>query len=253
MNIQDVKFLGVSKDLDLVGKKSSFLDGLQEYFSADQIGGGSKWKTYKALLSQSGFDAPVARVLNEDEPDYLGDINWSLGTDYLAGKIIGNLTGVFLDTLTGFLVSSPAYNMAREDDDTISIAMPDGNITDYYFEIKVRQRGDPLILLSAETDTTGMLVLLNFDKDVSEHCLAGLIGDSDLIYNPDYEDSVIGALRNPADHKQIGIMHSQAILPGEQCTINYDGLEAIESTDKGVLAPFTDFPITNNAVVESLT
>lgn len=73
-----------------------------------------KWLKYEALLSQVGEDAPVARVLNQDERDYLGDVVYervSAGTYKSILKAYNpNTTSATLQATSVGKTNSVAYN-----------------------------------------------------------------------------------------------------------------------------------------------
>jgi hypothetical protein len=80
------------------------------------------YKTYRALLNQTGSNAPVATVL---ENDFTGSIVW---TRALSGAYVGTLTGQFLSNKTfitnGFVELNPTGNkiyVSRSSNDTIEV------------------------------------------------------------------------------------------------------------------------------------
>ena len=142
-----------------------------------------KWLTYKALLTQFGEDAPVARVLNQDEADYLGDYVWSVvDADVNQFKFIGTCNGSNPANLTIPLITLydnlwdigrtivPSIKIISDNEIQVCLSNVDGLYTDFVnlpIEIKVRQRGTPPKLLSAETNTVGNRIILTFDKRMS--------------------------------------------------------------------------------------
>lgn len=220
-----------------------------------------KWLTYKALLTQSGEDAPVARVLNQDEADYIPDITFivdgigSFFTDYFAG--IGNLVTVMTgNSDSGIIqsfINSDGFIYIKSFD---SEFVPSNNvIKNTPIEIKVRQRGAPPKLLSAETNTAGDKVILTFDKKMNM-LPANDINNGGGQYNGfAIAGSYLGGLLGSGNQKD-NVIESMCdpILNGEIITIYYnpaslgDPGNSVESLDFGLLQPFENFPVVNNVV-----
>jgi hypothetical protein len=70
---------------------------------AENVGGGTQPKVYKALLTQSGTDAPVATVLENS----LGDIVWTRSN---TGIYVATLANAF--TVNKTIVDVPQKNIA---------------------------------------------------------------------------------------------------------------------------------------------
>jgi hypothetical protein len=243
MNItKGLQFLGILPSLDMTEKKSSLSNSKQEVVTIEDIvGHGGKWLTYKALLTQSGDSAPVARVLNEDEVDYLGEIAWS-------SELTGTLSGAFLDTLTAIIVGSPTIALTRTSANVVTLSA--GTFTNMYVEIKVRQRGTAPVLLGAEIPYSGDRVILSFDKEMSDYDLANLLGDTDMIgYASSYGGGDPTAVVKGTDPKTLIIEYGEQVFyKGDLVAFDYDGGSyPIESLDRGLLVAIEDYPVTNNA------
>ncbi len=63
----------------------------------DIVAASRTYKTYIALISQSGTDAPIADVLNSNDSNFLGNIVW---TRDVQGYYLGTLAGAFLPSKT---------------------------------------------------------------------------------------------------------------------------------------------------------
>jgi hypothetical protein len=212
-----------------------------------------KWKTYKALLSQSGEDAPVARVLNQDEADYLGDINW-----------IRNGAGVYTAINDNLLLSMTLANIISTCDDVISTGelknvlveygsgsltlcssgsdgLADGLFANTPIEIKVRQRGASPVLLSAETNNTGDKIILTFDKKMSNY---GLLNS---IESGDFDFDVQSADNYTLVDNIITLNVPTPFQASDTINFRFYGNNNVESFDYGLLQPFADYiPVTNN-------
>jgi len=105
--------------------------GLQEWIA--------KPKVYRALLTQTGTDAPVATVL---ENTLGGTLVW---TRYAGGVYNGTLSGVFPDEMKVFFSpkywTTPAqagiYEIVWQDINSIQILASDDDITKFPIEILV--------------------------------------------------------------------------------------------------------------------
>ena len=229
------KFIGFPSTADMTERKSAQINTGQEVVTIEQIRG--DWKVYKALLTQSGSNNVVARVLNEDEVDYLGEIVWTGGA-----SPIGTLAGVFPDTLTAFIVGSPTIGIVRTSNDVVTLSA--GTFTEMYLEIRVRERGTAPVLLDAHTDEGGSMVILTFDKEMSDYGLSGLLNQYPVYGGEeDIEPTAVVKCSNP---KTLQIEFGQQIFfYGEVLTFSYDPANPIESIDRGLLGAITDFPVAN--------
>jgi hypothetical protein len=201
----------------------------------------SNWKTYKALLTQTGTDAPVARVLNQDEDDYLGDLN------FLAGEIIDDTAEFYIienfeNSLTGFNLTT-TYGLIL----SIGISMADGQILGSmpknsvaYLEIKVRQRGIAPVLLSAETNELGNKVILTFDKKMNSY-LFDSIENVLLLSDKSVTEVVV-------DDKTIELTLDTSYTDTDVISFDYDASIALESFDYGLVEEIVDFSVTNKVV-----
>jgi hypothetical protein len=201
----------------------------------------SNWKTYKALLTQTGTDAPVARVLNQDEDDYLGDLN------FLAGEIIDDTAEFYIienfeNSLTGFNLTT-TYGLIL----SIGISMSDGQILGSmpknsvaYLEIKVRQRGIAPVLLSAETNELGNKVILTFDKKMNSY-LFDSIENVLLLSDKSVTEVVV-------DDKTIELTLDTSYTDTDVISFDYDASIALESFDYGLVEEIVDFSVTNKVV-----
>ena len=223
----------------------------------------SNWLTYKALLTQTGEDAPVARVLNQDEPDYLGDIDFiRIFPGHYKFPVENNLSIITIPNA----INTDGFSGFIEIDNNIEFGFCHVITYSYYdasevdnllkktpIEIKVRQRGSAPVLLSAETNTTGDKVILTFDKKMNivpandsnngggQYNGFAIVGSylGGLLGSGNQKDNVIESMCDP-------------ILNGEIITIYYNPASlgypgnSVESLDFGLLQPFENFPVTNN-------
>lgn len=215
------------------------------------------WKTYKALLTQVGENAPVARVLNQDEADYLGDIEWvrnDIG-QYI-GEIIlnenlteilhkssyaNNLFELYIDDNIDYSGSQRIFIYTNVEADTPT----DGLLYNFPIEIKVRQRGTSPVLLSAETNEAGDKVILTFDKKMSGYGLENVqLSDGMLLNMGDFGIQSLVAIDNVIE---LLIDPNVLITSGVEITLQYIK-KSIESLDYGLLQPFENFPVKNNVI-----
>lgn len=250
---------------DFYANYAEFVDAVSDFFD-NAPASGAKWKTYKALMSQTGdFDNLIARVLNQDEDDYLGDIVWSKESP---GAYYGNIAGGFDRDMTFFVYNKLSSDLLGDEwglkfklqmtiypNKSVALLLSneegltdDGFQRNFPIEIKVRQRGTAPVLLSAETNTTGDKVILTFDKNISSYRLNELIDVITCMANSNgYDNMNVFSL---FDKNKIVIENDEGLqIYGSD---SYEGLNylggIIESFDYGLLAPFEDFPITNNVV-----
>ncbi|MEI6555518.1 MAG: hypothetical protein WCL70_08015 [Paludibacter sp.] len=218
----------------------------------------SNWKSYKALVSQDGINVPVIRVLNQDEIDYIGDIESSIELNEDNTKsIILTSDGLFKQGLTLIRVAlldgsylngggnTPLQQVFRVDDNIIKFIFGNDGCVDYPIEIKVRQRGTAPVLLSAETNEAGDKVILNFDKRMSAYNLINTIASVNSAYNGEIDGSCIF---DSFDDKTIKICPSINISKESSVSLFFDGSVNIESFDYGLLSAFENFPVTNNVI-----
>lgn len=208
----------------------------------------SKWKTYKALLTQSEINPPLARVLNQDEEDFLGNIEWIYNA---AGQYSSNeLFDVSLTTINPATDQNSSISTVISEEGKIWITTTDtgtfsgssvnGILWDSPIEIKVRQRGTAPILLNAKTNAIGSIITLTFDKVISNYRLTNAIS----FFVPSYE---VGLTEISCSDKTINLITDTSILYGVEGSISFEGSSNVESFDYGLLAPFENFPVVNNA------
>lgn len=89
-------FLGALETCDQVNNIIT-INGLQYSLNTVEFGGGAVValaKVYRALLTQTGNSAPTAELINDGEPNYLGDIAWSISYE---GVYTGTKAAAFPD------------------------------------------------------------------------------------------------------------------------------------------------------------
>lgn len=130
------------------------------------------FRYYKAFLTQSGANDPIAKVLNELEDDFLGHIVWARAGD--GGSFTGTLAGAF--DLVGSQVVVPGLVLTKTSNDVITLTGADDLLTETYIEIAVRIRNATApTIVSMVTTEDGAKVLVEFDKPMSAYNLAALI------------------------------------------------------------------------------
>lgn len=218
---------------------------------------GAKWKTYKALLTKLVGEEPIARVLNQDEQDYL-DITWSLLEDGIISDIPYDENNTLIN-IYSFFNDNDEYKCMKAFlyDSRLLISFQDWqlnptDVINFPIEIKVRQRGTAPILLKAETDIYGDKVLLTFNKKMNPYGLNVPEIRSLHIFSVLYEES-IDATNGIVTNNIIEVIPGDApCLYGDTMTLGYSvdvpQPTNIESFDYGLLQPFEDFPIINNVV-----
>lgn len=82
-------------------------------------------KIYKAILTQTGTNDPVATVLNENDSNYLGNLTWQR---YSTGEFGASKNGVS-STNTSFIASS---NFGASSSDLITIQVSCSNNVIYF-------------------------------------------------------------------------------------------------------------------------
>ena len=226
-----------NSDGDKYASLSEFISATSDFFAdAPALTGAPKWLTYKALLTQSGEDAPVARVLNQDEPDYLGDIEWQVDeiTEFVTIKSVFNEFNPLMtipsinnssDRIVSFIVSGKVYF---------------AGLNQYelnYVEIKVRKRGTAPVILSAETNEAGNKVILTFDKKMNNY---------GILYTDFINTNLVENAELTSD-KVIELSLTTPFVNTDEITLDYSGT-SIESFDYGLLEQFEGYPIVNNVV-----
>lgn len=222
----------------------------------------SLFKRYLATLVQNGDAPPIPFVLNQDDADYLGDISW--------GRVdmgIYTITNV-LNTYPPHCIAVKSTTSLNGNDQCISIyktsygniisfnpKIPDDGSIDInnsysdplFIEIIARQCGDPPVLVSAETNEAGDLIIMEFDKEMQ---IVGLLeAEYDIIYNNTRGDG-IGfpvdpvPIVNPENRKQL-IWNWDGIAPTDEITIEftsrdvaYPNIFYVVSSDFGALDSF---------------
>lgn len=206
-----------------------------------------KWKTYIALLNAAGDDLPVARVLNQDQPNFLEGVSYEV--DVINAHYYIDIEGGFAENMT-FI--QPLFR----DEYVLPIVFVDGRIRidqgilqNVPIEIAVRQRGTAPVLLSAETNTTGDKVILTFDKKMSGYKLLQAFTDSDfsiITIGDGLSQTVADIIVN---NEIVEVVFVDSLLSdteyGVQLVI---GGIPVESFDYGLLEAFENFPVKNNVI-----
>lgn len=224
-----------------------------------------KWLTYKALLSQQGENPPVARVLNQDEPDYLGDIEWTRewnGTYHGSNKHYNNstITSCISQMINpidnvGYAFSIESYHangveviISGFDTTTLdTTTSSDNKLLRTPIEIKVRLRGAPPKLLSAETNEAGDKIILTFDKKMSSFMQA--VALDYFLLNGDIYGNYAFIIDEINDNKvRINLSEFDSISHEEYNLLLSTNGAYLESFDYGLLQPFENFPVKNNVV-----
>ncbi len=205
-----------------------------------------KWLKYEALLTQSGENAPVARVLNQDEKDYLGNVNYiyDVPGDYYGSnsKLKLNLSTVDITNIMYNYIKSKIWNGNQF---LISGGGGDGVLENAFIEVKHKVRGNPPKLISAVTNTSGDKVILTFDKKITNvDCTDASMFE---LYDGEYLNDVDGHLEDGKIIISVTAYGGNPIQHGAECYFYYNNSFFIaESLDLGILQHFTNFPITNN-------
>lgn len=134
-----------------------------------------KWKYYKAMLYQTGTNPPIAKILNKDEDDFLGDVYWS----YVAPGIYSANSDWFDKTVTKIVFGNAITNSLDvkaiatiDDNNTLNMMIDDGGaqsddmLNGTYIEISVKQRGESPFLLNSYTSQNGKTLFLEFNKEL---------------------------------------------------------------------------------------
>jgi hypothetical protein len=215
-----------------------------------------RWKHYKALLTQSDTDAPVARVLNRDEPDYLGDIVWAREEEGIYSATTNGLFTVGLTKIVGGLLDKSNFYAAittQGSANTVNAiylttaaftgSKQDALLDDTYIEIAVRQRGSTPICLSAETSLSGNEIILTFDKELSNY--HNITSSTFTMYEGDTlkEDLTLGSIVGNI----LTIDVETPITVGTVCVLSSSNM-LLESLDYGLAADFGNFEVTNNVM-----
>lgn len=236
----DITDVAKNSDGDKYASLSEFISATSDFFAdAPALTGAPKWLTYKALLTQSGEDAPVARVLNQDEPDYLGDINYLINGDNIESLEFFNKDLTII--LSGY-GNANNYDNNKQSfiDESGHINILNSSFADlknYPIEIKVRQRGTAPVLLSAETNEAGDKIILTFDKKINNY---GILY-TDFANANSVENAVL------TSDKVIELSITTPFVNTDEITLDYTGT-SIESFDYGLFATFENFPVVNNVV-----
>lgn len=194
--------------------------------------------------------APVSRVLNKDDVNYLGDIVWSFSdvgvynlafegvSSTLCHKLIQPVSG----PLAGYVftkVSDDVSSLQTTDSDGVPT---DGLLGNTSIEIAMRKRGTSPVLVKAETNETGDQVVLTFDKAIGwvtpDHS-----GGFELTTGGQVSTTVAVTGLN-----ELTIDLDSPVSFGDEDTLKYVYVEGydIESADYGLLGSFEDFPLVNN-------
>ena len=209
-----------------------------------------KWLYYKALLTQSGENAPVARVLNRDEPDYFGDIVFLRNEAGVYTNLVNSNSKAIPSELSIITLGKKydrSVDIRKSLNGFIQIETKNGNdeLSDNVLnlveiEISVRQRGTSPVLLSAETNTTGDKIILTFDKKMNNYALI----DKFTLSDTESESPNITAITTIDNIIEIELESSYT----NATEISVSSLDGVESFDYGLLAPFENVPVVNNVV-----
>lgn len=133
-----------------------------------------KWLKYEALLSQTGTDAPIARVLNQDERDYLGNFDWTYidtGVYDAFNPTYNHLLSILSSIKTGINItdlSISGYTINNLELCISEYGSPsDGALFNTPIAIKQRVRGNPPKLVTAETNIVGDKVIITYNKKLN--------------------------------------------------------------------------------------
>jgi hypothetical protein len=144
---------------------------------------------YRALLTQTSTNAPVARVLNAADGDFLGKpvcayVSPGVYTMTLAGAFPSTLTEIVLGKASLVGDGTKSIYAVRTSDNVITISTFSGVgataandiLTDYPIEIRVRQRGTSPNIESLTTTEDGTKIIAEFDKYMNDYMFAGIEG-----------------------------------------------------------------------------
>lgn len=244
------KFMVVSSDSDTTDKRSARIQTESEYVTIEEIlaESQSKWKVYKALLSQADEDDPVAVVLNQDDADFLGNIVWTFDDP----DCVGTLSDAFTVGLTTHLPVSTGATLlefAQTNKDVIRIN-DSTDLSGMYVEIRVRLRGEAPLLLSAETNLYGDKLVLTFDKEM---CGDGVndawTTDDDIIMSLTGGSASVLSANVNSDNKCLIECYFDAnkILYDDEPDVSISK-DIIRSLDFGLYEGTDHLPVVNNVV-----
>jgi len=191
------------------------------------------FKSYKALLTQSGVSAPSLRVLNQDADDFI-PFTFLFSTNILSNETVDeSLILLSIGSIVGGKITIPAGS----------------GYTDFPIEIKVRQRGTAPVILNAKTSEEGDKVILIFDKRISDFTLSLLAGNFVLAGNTGA--TLIDTVERGVTLNEIKLSSTEdlGIILDDILTLSFDGSVDIESTDYGLLEDF-DISVMNNVPAE---
>ena len=206
--------------------------------------------TNESVVIDVTLSAPVARVLNKDDVNYLGDIVWSYSD---VGEYLMSFEGV-ASTLCQKLVQPVSlplsgYAFVKVSDDVAALhtTAPNGTKTDGLLvntsvDVVMRKRGGAPVLVGAETNETGDQIILTFDKDMG-WVTPGYAGGFELVTGGQVSTGV--AVTGP---KELTITLDSAVSFGDEDTLSYTYAAGydIESAGYGLLESFEGFPLVNN-------
>ena len=157
------KLMVVTSTEETTDKRSAMVQQRSEFVTVGDILGATGWKAYKAFITQTGTDAPIVEVLNENDVDYLGEIGWMFDTDHIVGYLQEDGA-----EWTPFVVAKPVLLddtwvvPAIAEPATVTIAGSDFAKT--YVEILMKEVGAAPVLIGASVNACGTAVILVFDK-----------------------------------------------------------------------------------------
>ena len=194
--------------------------------------------------------APVSRVLNKDDVNYLGDVVWSfsdVGVYRLAFEgVSSTLCHKLIQPVSGSL-GGYAFTKVSDDVSSLQTVDSDGVPTDGLLlgtsvEIVMRKRGTSPVLVSAETNEAGSQVVLTFDKAIG-WVTPGFTGGFELAVGGQVSTAVVVTGLN-----ELTIDLDSPVSFGDEDTLKYVPVSGydIESAGYGLLASFEAFPLVNN-------
>jgi len=206
--------------------------------------------SYKALLTQTGVAAPISRVLNQSDGDFIptplafeySNVGKYAITDFFVSYDL-TLTEV---VISGFKVGTTADWQKTGDDLIINTYDATGTLADALLdntciEITVRLRGEAPVIMSAETNEAGDVIILQYNKRMNDYLFTGIEGDIvDTILNYTFTAAV------GSNGTSIELTPDTDYVVGDSPLLTYAALVPLESFDLGLAPAFTDEPVTNN-------
>lgn len=158
------KLMVVASSFDTTDKRSARFQQNSEYITVGDILSAVGWKYYKAFITQTGTDNPVIQVLNENEPDYLGEIGWTFNTDHIEGSLQDEVWSPFVVAMPVLLDGTWVVPVVNGN---TSITIAGEDFAKTYIEIKMKVAGAAPVLIGASVNGCGTAITLVFDKNIS--------------------------------------------------------------------------------------